>query len=72
MGNSKQAVDNIRNMIDSKQRSYAWLSRQAGIPYKRLLAEVKNDKRSLSLETAIAVAGALNTELPALMGGDSK
>lgn len=68
MGNSNQAVSNIRTMITSKDRTYAWLSRQAGIPYKRLLAEVKNGTRPLSLETAMAASAALEVELPELVG----
>lgn len=68
MGNSIQAVDNIRNMINTKDRSYAWLSRQTGIPYKRLLAEVKSGKRPLSLETAIAASEAFDADLPEVLG----
>lgn len=70
MGNSNQAVNNIRTMITNKDRTYAWLSRAAGVPYKRILAEVKNGSRPLSLETAIDISRALEVELPDILGSE--
>ncbi|GAA1323814.1 hypothetical protein GCM10020360_25880 [Nonlabens tegetincola] len=71
MGNSNQAVNNIRNMISTNGRTYAWLSRQTGVPYKRLLAEVKNGTRPISLETALAATEALDAGLPDLLGSNA-
>lgn len=67
MGNSETAVTNITRLIEQQDRSIAWLSRTTGIPYKRLLAEVKNQTRPMSLDTALRAAEALGSELPALM-----
>ena len=53
MGNSSSAVINLRHMINDQDRTYAWLSRQTGIPYKRILSEVKHGTRPISLETAV-------------------
>lgn len=67
MGNENKAVNNLRNMITTQDRTYKWLSRQTGIPYKRILAEVKHGARPISLETAVASASALGAELPDLL-----
>jgi len=67
MGNSETAVSNITRLMEQQERSIAWLSRSTGIPYKRLLAEVKNQTRPMSLDTALAAAAALGADLPALV-----
>ncbi len=67
MGNSETAVGNITRLMEQQERSVAWLSRNTGIPYKRLLAEVKNQTRPMSLETALQCADALGADLPALV-----
>lgn len=67
MGNSETAVSNISRLMEQQERSIAWLSRSTGIPYKRLLAEVKNKTRPMSLDTAIAAATALGAQLPDLV-----
>lgn len=67
MGNSETAVSNITRLMEKQERSVAWLSRSTGIPYKRLLAEVKNQTRPMSLDTALAAAAALGADLPALV-----
>lgn len=67
MGNSNMAVTNLHNMITDQDRTYKWLSRQTGIPYKRILAEVKNSTRPISLETAIASTQALGADLPEIV-----
>lgn len=68
MGNNNEAVDNLRHMVTDQDRTYIWLSRQTGIPYKRILAEVKNSTRPISLDTALATASALGAELPEVIG----
>lgn len=70
MGNTNQAVSNLRTLIKSKDRTYTWLSRQTGIPYKRILAEVKHESRPLSLETAVELVAALEAELPQIIGSN--
>ncbi|MEA1264208.1 hypothetical protein MicroSTF_14285 [Microbacterium sp. STF-2] len=67
MGNSELAVSNITRLMEQQERSFAWLSRTTGIPYKRLLAEVKNQTTPMKLDTALAAAAALGAELPALV-----
>lgn len=67
MGNSKQAVNNLRTIISVNDRTYAWLSRETSIPYKRILAEVKNGTRPISLETAVASSAALGVDLRELL-----
>ena len=67
MGNSELAVNNITRLIEQQERSIAWLSRVTGIPYKRLLAELKHKTKPMSLDTALAAADALGEELPALV-----
>lgn len=67
MGNRNEAVNNLRHIINNQDRSFAWLSRKTGIPYKRILAEVKNETRPLSLDTAIASTLALGVELPEIV-----
>lgn len=67
MGNSETAVNTINRLIQDQDRSIAWLSRTTGIPYKRLLAEVKNCTRPMSLDTAIRSAQALGSDLPSLL-----
>ena len=68
MGNSKQAVSNLRTILNDKDRTYAWLSRETGIPYKRLLAELKNSTRPITLETAVASTEALGADLQEVLG----
>lgn len=68
MGNSATAVTTITSLMEEQERSVAWLSRATGIPYKRLLAEVKNQTRPMSLDTALLSAAALGSDLPAIVG----
>lgn len=67
MGYSETAVTKINRLRNEQDRSYAWLARNAGVPYKRLLAEVKHGTRPLSLETSIGCAQALGADLPSLL-----
>lgn len=67
MGKSELAVSTITRLMDKQDRSFAWLSRTTGIPYKRVLAEVKNQTRPISLETALQSAEALNANLTELV-----
>lgn len=67
MGNSETAVATIAALMVEQERTVAWLSRATGIPYKRLLAEVKHRTKPMSLDTAIRAAGALGSNLPELV-----
>ena len=67
MGHSEAAVNQIIRLKNEQDRSYAWLARNAGVPYKRLLAEVKHKTRPLSLETSLGCASALGADLPSLL-----
>lgn len=67
MGNSETAVSTITRLMEKQDRSFAWLSRTTGIPYKRVLAEVKNKTRPISLETALQSAEALSADLTELV-----
>ncbi|MFF3029113.1 MULTISPECIES: hypothetical protein [Actinomycetes] len=67
MGHSETAVSNITSLMNQQDRSYAWLARNAGVPYKRLLAEVKHRTRPLALDTSIECAKALGADLPSLL-----
>lgn len=69
MGNSGAAVQTIHRLMEGQERSIAWLARKTKTPYKRLLAEVKNQTRPLTLETAIAVADALGADLIEILRG---
>lgn len=67
MGNSEQAIDRICAALDEQERDFMWLSRKSGIPYKRVLAEIKHKRRPLTLETALAAGAAVGITLPELV-----
>lgn len=67
MGNSEPAAVKIYRLTTEQDRTIAWLSRQSGVPYKRLLAEVLHQSRPLSLETALCAAKALGIDLTDLV-----
>lgn len=67
MANTEPAGGKIARLIEQQGRTYRWLSRTTEIPYKRLLAEVKHQTRPMSLDTALAVAKALDADLPTLV-----
>lgn len=67
MGNNEPAGGKIARLMKEQGRTYRWLSESTGVPYKRLLAEVKNQTRPMSLDTALAAAEALGADLPALV-----
>lgn len=67
MGNSEAAIKAIQDALSVQQRSYLWLSREAGLPYKRLLAEVKHSTRRLSLETTCGAANVLRIDLVSVL-----
>ncbi|WP_350351921.1 helix-turn-helix transcriptional regulator [Microbacterium sp. A8/3-1] len=67
MGNNEPAGGKIARLMEQQGRTYVWLAVTTGIPYKRLLAEVKNQTRPMSLDTALATAEALGVDLPALV-----
>jgi hypothetical protein len=67
VGNEIAAITAIRAELKSQSRSYSWLAREACIPYKRLLSEVKHAERRLSLETAVGAANVLNMDLATVL-----
>ena len=67
MANSETAVNMINRLMEEQDRSVAWLSRTTGVPYKRLLVEVKHKTRPIALETSIRCAHALGSDLPSLL-----
>lgn len=59
----------VESLLKENSRSYAWLSRQTGIPYKRVLAEAKHgDILKAPAEHVISYAQALGVDELALMG----
>jgi hypothetical protein len=67
MGNGTTAVAKIRTALNTQDRSFAWLAREAQIPYKRVLSEVKHGIRPITLDTALAASTALGMDLPTLL-----
>lgn len=67
MGNSNGAIEKIGTALDEQERTYIWLARKSGVPYKRLLAELKHRRKPLTLEVAIAAGQALGIDLPQLV-----
>lgn len=65
MGNSEQAVTNLRRKLEG--RTYTWLARETGLSYRRLLAEIKHGTKTLTLDVAVEAADALDCELPELL-----
>lgn len=61
------AAARLRGLLGERGWSIARLHRETGIPYKRLLAEVRHEKSKLSLNTAICSAEALGLTLPELL-----
>lgn len=64
MANSDAVVTVLNHLMDERDRTHAWVARAAHLPYKRVLSEVKNRTTPIKLETAIAVAEALGSDLP--------
>ena len=67
MGNSAPITAELNRLMDEQERSVAWVARVTRLPYKRVLAEVRNRTTPIKLSTAIDVAAALGTTLPALI-----
>lgn len=67
MGNSELAIQRICTALNDQERDFMWLSRKSGIPYKRVLAEIKHRRRPLTLETALATGSAVGIKLPDLV-----
>lgn len=63
MGTSNQAAAGIRKLLADNGRDYMWLARTTGLKYKPLLAEVKHEKRPLTLDTAEAAAEAFGIDV---------
>ncbi|MGB4136035.1 MAG: hypothetical protein WA971_05700 [Microbacterium sp.] len=68
MGDSAAVVAELNRLMQVQSRSVAWVARTAELPYKRVLAEVKNGTSPIKLETAIAVASVLGTSLAVVIG----
>lgn len=62
-----RVVTAIVTALTDQDHTYAWLARQTGIRYKRLLAELKHRRRPLSLETTVHAGEALGIEVPGLL-----
>lgn len=67
MGNSEAVITALDKLRTEQGRSFTWLARQAKQPYKRVLAQLKHRTSPLTLDVAIAAAGALGVELPTLL-----
>lgn len=63
MGNSEAILKRLNQLREEQSRSWAWVARTSGVPYKRVLAEVKHCTVPIKLDTAIAVSAALGTSL---------
>lgn len=63
MGNTVTAAGIIRRSLDDQDRTVAWLARRTGIPYKRVLNQVKHESRPLELTTATAASIALGIDM---------
>lgn len=72
MGKSNEAAAVIRDRLRREHRTYRWLAESMGMPYKRVLAEVKHGSR-LSLDVALGSVDALGLSLSDIaVGGASK
>jgi hypothetical protein len=67
VGINDAAAAQLRLRLAERGENYQWLALAAKVPYKRVLDEVKNGKRKLSLETAERYGDALGISLPQLV-----
>lgn len=67
MGNSQAVITALNNLREEQGRTFTWLARTAKMPYKRVLAQLKNRTSPLTLDVAVAASTALGVPLPALM-----
>jgi len=72
VGNTTEVIKAIRTALAKQDRSYAWLARETGVPYKRILGELKHRTQRLTLETVCEVANALELDLAAIIALASK
>lgn len=63
MATTTSAAGTIRRTLENNDRTIAWLARRTGLPYKRLLNQIKHETRPLELTTATAAAVTLNLDL---------
>lgn len=68
MGTKRDAAEVILDRLAELQRSIAWLSRQTGINYKRLLRELRHSPASLSMYTALLCVRVLDLDMTDLVG----
>ena len=66
MANTDTAAGKIRRALEERERPFTWLARQAHLPYKQVLKEIKHETRPLTLDTVLAVAPVLGTDLPTI------
>lgn len=67
MGIATTVAESLHKSMQGQARPATWVARAAGVPYKRVLAEVVHRTAPLKLDTAVAVAEALGVELPLLI-----
>jgi hypothetical protein len=53
----------VEALLSEKERKHAWLSRASGVPYKRVLAEVKHRRVPMLATNAALYADALGVEV---------
>lgn len=70
MRTQAEVAARIDELRQDKERSWAWLSRETGIEYKRLLRQAKNCVVPLSVEHAALIADALDSDLIDLISGN--
>ena len=62
-----QPARSVAELLKENDRDCAWLSRTTGIPYKRVLAEVKHERAPMLAVNAVLYADTLGVEVPDLM-----
>lgn len=67
MGTTEAVLEEIRAELAEQGRNYSWLARAAGVPYKRLLAEIKHGSSKATLEVVCAASNALGIDIGAVL-----
>lgn len=68
MATTTSAAGTIRRTLEDNDRTIAWLARHTGLPYKRLLNQIKHETRPLELATATAAAITLGLNIADIAG----
>lgn len=66
MATTDTAAGMIRRSLEDQDLTVAWLARRTGLPYKRVLRQIKHESRPLELTTAIASAHVLGIDFVGL------